>query len=628
MAQGARHARRPRMESAAADVAARPGQGAQFAESLKEGAARRGKSRDVGPLRALLPYIARRRTEALLAGVFLVLAAGATLAVPLAARQLVDQGLSPGDIAAANQLFLGLFAVAVALAIFSAVRFYWVSRLGERVTADIRIDVFAKLMSLSPAWFQKTRVGEAVSRLTVDVTLIETLVGSSASMALRNILMMVGGLALMAMTSLKLTGLALLVIPAILIPVFVFGRRVRKLSTAAQDRIAEAAAAAGESLDALETIQAFTAEDRARARFAAAAETAFDAARRRIMARAFMTAIVITVVFGGIALVLWEGANTVIGGDMTPGALTQFVILAVMTASGAGVVAEVWGDVQRAAGAMQRISEILAEVPDIAAPAAPAVLPPRAKGHVRFEDVAFAYPDASGPALNGVSFEARPGETLALVGPSGAGKSTVFRLALRLADPTRGRILLDGIDARDADPRDWRARFSWVSQQPDLFTLSAAQNIALGAPDADTAAIARAAARAEADGFLSRRTGGIDGGIGDRGRGLSGGERQRVAIARALLRDAPVLLLDEATSALDAENERLIQKALDGAMEGRTTLVIAHRLATVRRANRILVFDQGRIVEDGDHDSLVAAGGLYARLARLQFADGAAMEPA
>jgi ATP-binding cassette subfamily B protein len=277
---------------------------------------------------------------------------------------------------------------------------------------------------------------------------------------------------------------------------------------------------------------------------------------------------------------------------------------------------------------MQRISEILAEEPDIAPPATPAILPARAKGHVRFDNVAFAYPDASGPALNGVSFEARPGETLALVGPSGAGKSTVFRLALRLADPTRGRVLLDGIDARDADPRDWRARFSWVSQTPDLFTLSAAQNIALGAPDASPDAIARAAARAEADGFLARRTGGLDGGIGDRGRGLSGGERQRVAIARALLRDAPVLLLDEATSALDAENERLIQKALDGAMEGRTTLVIAHRLATVRRADRILVFDQGRIVEEGDHDSLVAAGGLYARLARLQFADGAAMEPA
>jgi ATP-binding cassette subfamily B protein len=595
-------------------------------------AARRTPARDLGPLVRLLPYLARRRLDLALAGLFLLLAAAATLALPAAARQLVDGGFASADPARVNAGFGLLVAVAVAMAVFSASRFYCVTKLGERVVADLKADLYGRMVHLPPQFYAGVRTGEALSRLTVDATLVDTLVATSASVALRNGVMLAGGLGMMLATSPHLTGLTLLIIPAVLVPILTLGRRVRTLSAAAQDRVAEAGAEAAETLDSLETVQAFSQEERAQSRFAAAVETGFAAALARVRARSIMTALAITIVFGGIVLVLWEGARAVMDGTMTPGALTQFVLLAMLTGSGAGALAEVWGDVQKAAGATARMFEILDAEPAIAAPPAGSALASTApkgrfqpSGRLAFEAVSFRYPavtGADGPppvALEDVSFTVEPGETVAIVGPSGAGKSTLFRLALRLFDPQAGRILLDGVDARALDPKDWRRAFASVSQNPDLFSGTAAENIAFGAPGASAADIELAARRAEAEPFILGRVGGYDRPVGDRGRALSGGERQRLAIARALVRGAPVLLLDEATSALDAENERLVQKAFDEAMSGRTTLVIAHRLATVLRADRILVMEAGRIVEQGRHSDLVAAGGLYAHLASLQF---------
>lgn len=607
-------------DTSADDTSGRPRAGAQFAARTAEEASTRERARTLRPLTRLAPYVLRRRADLAAAALFLVLAAGATLALPAAARALVDRGFAKADPALVNQWFLALGCVALAMAVFSAARYYFVTKLGERVVADLRADVYDHLIGLSPAWFARTRTGEALSRLTVDATLIEALVSSSASIAIRNLLMLVGGLAMMLATNVKLTGMVLLVIPAVLVPLFAFGRRVRTLSTKTQDLVASSAAEASESLDAIETIQAFGRETRARSRFRAAVEAGFGAARERIRARAMMTAFAIAIVFGGIAFVLWEGAQSVLAGRMTPGALTQFVFLAILTGSGAGALAEVWGDVQKAAGATMRLSEILDAKPEIAAPASPALMPFPLRGAVQFDGVAFAYPgDASRSALHGVSFEVRPGETVAVVGPSGAGKSTLFKLALRFYDPASGRVCLDGFDARSVDPAQWRAGFAYVSQNPDLFTGSALDNIVFGDPAASEAMAQDAARRAEAEPFILKRLGGYDRPIGDRGRALSGGERQRLAIARALVRRSPVLLLDEATSALDAENERLVQAAFDQAMQEQTTLVIAHRLATVMRADRIVVLDEGRLVEQGTHAELAVAGGLYAHLASLQF---------
>ena len=598
----------------------RPSRGALQAELTADAAAKRGRSSDLRPLLRLLPYIQRRKMDLAFAALFLVLAAAATLALPVAARALVDRGFATATPEAVNRWFVLLVGVALCMAIFSASRFYFVTKLGERVVADLRADVYDRLISLSPAYFARVRTGEALSRLTVDATLIESLVGSSASIAVRNLVMLAGGLSMMVVTSLKLTFMVLLIIPIVLIPLFTIGRRVRALSTTAQDRVAEAAAEASESIDAVETVQAFGRETYARDRFRQAVEASFAAARRRIAARSFMTAVAIGIVFCGISFVLWEGTNMVLANTMTPGALTQFVILSVLTGSGVGALAEVWGDVQKAAGATQRLSEILDEVPEIAAPANPVDLPENAPGLVAFKDVVFSYPsDGARSALKGVSFEVKPGQTVAIVGPSGAGKSTLFKLLLRYYDPAAGSIHLDGVDARDTDPHAWRQRFAYVSQNPDLFTGTAMDNILFGQEGAGSDAAEAAARRAEAEPFILSRLGGYDKPIGDRGRALSGGERQRLAIARALVREAPVLLLDEATSALDAENERLVQKAFDEAMANRTTLVIAHRLATVLRADWIIVLEDGQVAEQGTHNDLVAKGGLYARLARLQF---------
>ena len=598
----------------------RPSIGARQKSLTSDAAAKRPRSSDLRPLTRLLPYLAKRPKDLAAAGLFLILAAGATLALPLAARALVDQGFAVATPEAVNRWFGLLVGVALCMAIFSAARFYFVTKLGERVVADLRGDVYNRLISLSPSYYARVRTGEALSRLTVDATLIESLVGSSASIAIRNSVMLVGGLAMMVATSLKLTGMVLLIIPAVLIPLFVIGKRVRSLSTTAQDKVAEASAEASESLDAIETVQAFGREDRAKARFNFAIEASFDAARKRIAARSFMTAFAIAIVFCGISFVLWYGARAVMAETMTPGALTQFVFLAVLIGSGVGALAEVWGDVQKAAGATERLSEILDEVPDIATPANPVSFPPHVGGHVRFNNVAFAYPtDQDRSALKGVSFEVKPGETVAIVGPSGAGKSTLFKLLLRYYDPASGSITLEGIDARATNPKDWRGQFAYVSQNPDLFTGTALDNILFGNGNATDEQARQAAHQAEADPFIQARLGGYNKPIGDRGRALSGGERQRLAIARALVRDAPVLLLDEATSALDAENERLVQKAFDEAMATRTTLVIAHRLATVQRADRIIVLDQGVVAEQGTHATLIAQGGIYAHLANLQF---------
>lgn len=598
----------------------RPSRGAVQAELTADAAAKRGRSSDLRPLTRLIPYIQRRPKDVAAAAIFLILAAAATLALPVAARALVDRGFATATPQAVNQWFLLLVAVALCMAVFSASRFYFVTKLGERVVADLRADVYDRLIGLSPSYFARVRTGEALSRLTVDATLIESLVGSSASIAIRNLVMLAGGLSMMVVTSLKLTFMVLLIIPLVLVPLFTIGRRVRALSTSAQDRVAEAAAEASESLDAVETVQAFGREDYARSRFRQAIETSFAAARRRIAARSLMTAVAIAIVFCGISFVLWEGTRSVLANSMTPGALTQFVILSVLTGSGVGALAEVWGDVQKAAGATQRLSEILDEVPEIAAPAQVVSFPAEAPGHVSFKDVAFAYPsDGERSALKGISFEVKPGQTVAIVGPSGAGKSTLFKLLLRYYDPAAGAIEVDGIDARDTDPIAWRHRFAYVSQNPDLFTGTAMDNILFGNEGATSDMAQDAARRAEAEPFILARLGGYDKAIGDRGRAISGGERQRLAIARALVRDAPVLLLDEATSALDAENERLVQKAFDEAMANRTTLVIAHRLATVQRADWIIVLDDGKVAEQGTHSELVAQGGLYAHLAKLQF---------
>lgn len=601
----------------------RPSYGASAAASADLAAQRRPRSRDWRPLRALIPYLLRRRTDLALAGVFLVLSTASSLALPLAFRTVIDQGFAIGDASAVDRAFIGLGAVAALMGVFSGLRFYFVSKIGERVVADLRADVYNHLMSLSPGFFARTRIGEVLSRLTVDATLIETLVGSTASMALRGALTLIGAAAMLAITNAKLAALLLLIIPAIVGPMLIFGRRVRKLATTAQDRVADASAVASESLDAIDTVQAFGREDDMRNRFRGAVEAAFTAARSRILARAGLSAGATIIMFAGVALVLWLGARSVLAGEMTPGVLAQFILFAVLAASNGAMLSEVWGDVMKASGATQRLAEILAERPEIAVPAQPAPLPTPGRGALRFENVSFAYPGADGrSALKGFSLAVNPGETIALVGPSGAGKSTVFRLLLRFYDAAAGELFLDDVESRAADPRDWRQRFAYVAQDPPLFSLSAADNIRFGKPDATPAQLEMFARRAEAWEFLAAR-GGIDARIGDRGRSLSGGERQRLSLARALAREAPVLLLDEATSALDAQNEKLVQAALSEARKGRTTLVIAHRLATVLTADRIVVMDHGAVVEQGAHADLVAMGGLYAKLAAMQFMDAA-----
>ena len=603
----------------AADIRGRPGAGAQLAEQMGEAGARRERRRDVRPLGRLLPYAMRHKGHAAMAGVWLILSTAASLALTAAARGAIDNGFE-NDGAQLNLWFLLLGANALFLGFATAVRYYFVTKTGERVIADLRKGLFGRILTLDPAFYAEMRTGEVLSRLTTDIALVETLLTTSVSFALRNFLTLIGGTVLLFIVSPKLTGLVLLVVPVLLGPIFLFGRRVRTLTVASQDRFANAVGFAGESVDAIETVQAFGRESSAIARFGAAVEAAFGVSLVRMKARALMTAMIIVVMFGGVTLVLWLGAQDVIAGRMSPGALLQFVLLSVFAAGAVGALGESWGDVQKAAGAMERIDELMRAEAAIRPPETPTILPEPPTGEVSMSAVRFAYPGRPDlPALKGFSLTVRPGETVALVGPSGAGKSTVFRLLLRFHDPQAGVVSVDGVDVRAADPVAVRGRFAWVSQEAPLFSGSANENIRFGREGASDSEIRAAADEAQALGFIEALPEGFDTPLGERGKSLSGGQRQRMAIARALVRDAPILLLDEATSALDAENERLVQAALDQAMQGRTTIVIAHRLATVLRADRIVVMEEGKVVQEGTHQSLMAQGGLYARLAELQF---------
>lgn len=602
-----------------ATATGRPGAGALLVEQMGEAGGKREKRRDIKPLGRLLPYLLQHKLNAAFAMFWLLLSTAASLALTATARGAIDQGFENGG-AHINRWFLLLGANALFLGAATAIRYFYVTKTGERVIADMRTSLFGRILTLDPSFYASMRTGEVLSRLTTDIALVETLLTTSVSFALRNFLTLLGGVAVLFFVSPKLTLLVLLIAPVLLGPVFLFGRQVRKLTVKSQDRFANAVGFAGESVDAIETVQAFGRVESAIGRFGAAVEDAFGVSLIRMRARAFMTAIVIVVMFGGVTLVLWLGAQDVVKGSMTPGALLQFVLLSVFVAAAVGALGESWGDVQKASGAMARIDELMRAKANIAAPEHPTALPAPPQGEVSMSAVDFAYPGRPDlPALKGFSLTVRPGETVALVGPSGAGKSTVFRLLLRFYDPQSGLVSVDGVDVRSADPVEVRNRFAWVSQEAPLFSGSALENIRFGREDASEAEARAAADEAQALSFIDALPEGFNTPLGERGKSLSGGQRQRLAIARALVRDAPILLLDEATSALDAENERLVQAALDQAMESRTTLVIAHRLATVLRADRIVVMEDGRVVEEGTHTQLVARGGLYARLAELQF---------
>ncbi|RME97569.1 MAG: ATP-binding cassette domain-containing protein [Alphaproteobacteria bacterium] len=573
------------------------------------------------PLAALVPYVMRYKPMVLLALAALLLSAAAMLALPLGVRRMIDFGFSAENSRFIDQYFLMMLAIGAVLALASATRFYAVNWIGERVVADLRKDVFSHVIRLSPAYFEQVHSGEVMSRLTADTTQIKSAAGLTASQALRNTVMLIGAVVMMFVTSVKLSLLVLAVIPVIVLPLMGYGRAVRRLSRTAQDTLAEASAYAGENLSAIRIVQAFTYELTAVKRFAQAVERSFRAALARMKARAGLTAFAIFLVFASIVAVLWYGAQEVLAGTITGGRLGQFVLYAAFAAGALAELSEVWGEVQQTAGAAERLSELLNEKPAITSPARPQPLPEPAQGRVAFRHVSFTYPSRPDmSALDDVSFAVEPGETVAFVGPSGAGKTTVFNLLLRFYDPREGQVLVDGVDVAKTDVSALRRRVALVPQETTLFADTIAENIRLGAPDADDEAVREAARMALADEFIRALPEGYETRLGEHGITLSGGQRQRIAIARALLRDAPILLLDEATSALDAESEKAVQTALGRVMAGRTTLVIAHRLATVQRADRILVMDKGRIVEEGKHAALRRKkNGVYARLAELQF---------
>ena len=577
------------------------------------------------PLAGLVPYIVRYRGRAAAALATLIVASLTTLIVPVAVRRMIDFGFSDKAAELIDSYFAVMVLVVAVLAVSSALRFYLVTTLGERIVADLRSDVFAHLTRLSPAYFDATRTGEIVSRLTADTTQIKSAVGASVSIALRNLVLFLGGAGMMVVTSPRLSLFVLGAIPVIVLPLVGFGRVVRQRGRAAQDTLASASGYANELIGAMRTVQAFTSEKPAGSRFATAVEQAYTAACGATKARAILTAVVIFLVFTSIVIVLWVGAQDVLAGDITPGRLGQFVLYAVFAAGGLGELSQVWGEISQASGAAERLSEILAVQPAITSPARPIALPKPANGDVAFHHVSFSYPGRpNAPVLENLSFGVRPGEKLALVGPSGAGKSTIFQLILRFYDPVSGNITFDGVRLTDADPAALRSRIALVPQDSIVFATSVRDNIQFGRPDATEAEIEKAAEAAHAAEFIRRLPLGFETPLGERGVTLSGGQRQRIAIARAILRKAPLLLLDEATSSLDAESETLVQQALKRLMLNRTSIVIAHRLATVQSCDRILVIDNGRIVEEGTHASLASAGGLYARLAKLQFEMGAA----
>jgi ATP-binding cassette subfamily B protein len=584
---------------------------------LEAGAGSRVKLR---PLMRLAPYIGRYKGRACAALIALVVAALTTLVVPIAVRRMIDFGFTAEGVALIDSYFAVMILVVAVLAVASALRYYLVTTIGERIVADIRNDVFTHLTRLSPAFFDQAKTGEMISRLTADTTQIKSAVGASVSIALRNLVLFVGGAGMMVFTSPRLSCFVLGAIPVIVLPLVGFGRAVRRRSRRAQDTLADASAYASELIGASRIMQAFTNERLAIGRFGGAVESAYEAARGATMARSVLTAIAIFLVFASVVVVLWVGAQDVLAGDITPGRLGQFVLYAVFAAGGLGELSQVWGEISQASGAAERLFEILRVRPVIGAPDHPAALPQPVRGEVALDEVRFAYPARPDvTVLDGITLRVKPGERVALVGPSGAGKSTIFHLILRFYDPAGGRIEFDGVPLAALDPAELRRHIALVPQDTVVFAASARDNIRFGRPEASDAEIDRAAELARASEFIARLPEGMDTLLGERGVTLSGGQRQRIAIARAILRDAPLLLLDEATSSLDAESETLVQAALDKLMEQRTTIVIAHRLATVLSCDRILVMDQGRIVEEGTHASLTAAGGLYARLAKLQF---------
>nr|WP_245449633.1 ABC transporter transmembrane domain-containing protein [Chelatococcus asaccharovorans] len=579
-----------------------------------------GTRAPLSALRPLLPYALRYRGRIAAACLALLMASAATLALPLAVRRVIDHGFSTDGAGMIDSYFAVLVVVVGVLALASATRYYFVTTLGERVVTDLRSAVFRHLTHLDAGFYDQAKSGEITSRLTADTTMIKAAFGASASVALRNMVLFFGAAAMMVITSPRLSSLVLIVIPVIVIPLVVSGRGVRRRSRIAQDKLAAVAAYAVEAVGAVRIMQAFNAEDATAARFSRAAEETYEAARASVTARAILTAFALFLISASVVGVLWYGAQDVLAGRMTAGRLSQFVIYAVLAASSLGELSQVWGEVSQAAGAAGRLAELLATRPAVTAPQSPVALPEPPLGTVAFEKVRFAYPTRPDtPSVDDLSFEIRRGERVALVGPSGAGKSTVIQLLLRAYDPQAGVVRVDGVDIATADPAAVRRRIAFVPQDPVVFGTSVIDNIRYGRPEAREAEVRQAAALAAADGFIQALPDGYETLVGERGVTLSGGQRQRIAIARAVLKDAPILVLDEATSALDAESEQLVQSALDRLMEGRTTLVVAHRLATVLSADRILVIDDGRIVEEGTHQSLVARGGLYARLARLQF---------
>jgi ATP-binding cassette subfamily B protein len=600
--------------------------GAMIKDQILDDGWRRDKGRDIAPLLRLVPLVRDHPVDAILGMVFMLISSGAILALTAGARWVIDRGFVVHDRTHLLRVFLLAAAVAGVLAVATGLRLYFLYKLGERVVADLRKRVFRHVLGLDLGHFVDLRTGEVLSRLTSDMSIVEAIVGNVIPVAVRNLVTLAGALVLMVLVNLHFTFLVVALIPVLLTPMLIMSRRLQALSARAQDRFAQAVGYAGEGLGAIDTVQAFGQEDSVAARFNAAIESAFEASRAQIKARGLLSFLMILLIFGGMLDLLYQSAvQVVVKHTLTAGALFQLLGLAFLAANAVKDLSEVWGQIQKASGAAERIVAMMDSAPAIRPPAYPKPLPEPPRGDVAFENVCFAYPGRPGPpALDGFTLVARPGERVALVGPSGAGKSTVLRLLLRFYDPDAGAVRIDGVDLREADPAEVRARMALVAQEAPLFSGSAADNIRFGRPAANDADVRAAALAAQAGGFIAGLPQGFETMVGEHAKTLSGGQRQRLAIARALIRRAPVLLLDEATSALDAENERLVQQALHEAMQGRTTLVIAHRLATVLEADRIVVMEGGRVIEEGVHAELLARGGLYAKLAKLQFAAQAA----